>query len=81
MDTTQTFPSPAAHRLGRVLHRLHERLMALLQRTRASAPAHRHEDALDPQDLLHEPHGFDRADEYRRQAVDKVRAACPYMRM
>ena len=81
MNTTQTYPFPVVHRLGRVLHLLRQQLVSLLQHSRASATATWQDDALDPQDLLREPRGFSFADEYKRRTVDKVMAACPHLRM
>jgi len=81
MNTTQTFPSPVAHRPGSVLNLLREWLVSLLPQDRASATANAQADAVDLRDLIDEPHGFRCADEYRRQAVERLLAACPYARM
>jgi len=80
MITTQTVQLPAALARAPVLQWLRARLGALLMPERTGAHAHWQAFALDPQDLVHEPSHVDRAEEYRRQAVDRVLASCPYLR-
>jgi hypothetical protein len=80
MSTMHAIPSPADHPgLGQGVHRLRERLLVWLQPAGSCAPANWQDFDINPQGLIHDHRAFDRAEEYKRQAVDRALAACPYL--